>query len=49
MQYSDEMVSYGMIFVPSFLKIYAVIQAILRFGLRNLNDCNVGITDGMDL
>jgi hypothetical protein len=35
----------GMIYVPSFVKIGAGIQAILRFWFSNLNDCNVSITD----
>jgi hypothetical protein len=33
MQYTAEMASYGIICVPSFLKIYTVIHAILSFGL----------------
>jgi hypothetical protein len=31
------------------MKIGARVQAILRFCLRNLRDCDVGITDGRDL
>jgi hypothetical protein len=30
------------------MKIYAGVQAILRFCLRNLRGYNVGITDGRD-
>jgi hypothetical protein len=32
-----------------FMKIGTGAQAILRFYLRNLRDCNVGITGGRDL
>jgi hypothetical protein len=49
MQCTVERASYGMICLPSFLKIYTGIQAILRFCLTNLNGCNVGITEGMNL
>jgi hypothetical protein len=49
MKYSVEMASHGMISIPSFMKIGAGIQAVLRFCLRNLRGCNVGITDGRDL
>jgi hypothetical protein len=42
-------VSHGMIFIQSFMKICAGVQAILRFCFRNLRGCNVGITDGRDL
>jgi hypothetical protein len=43
-----EMSSCGMICVPSFMKIDTGVQAILRFGPRNLRGCNVSITDGRD-
>jgi uncharacterized protein YraI len=33
-------------YIPSFMTIDSGIQAILRFCLRNLNGCNVDITDG---
>jgi hypothetical protein len=49
MTYAVEIPSQGMIFLPSFMKIDAGVQAILRFCLRNLRGCNVGITDGRDL
>jgi hypothetical protein len=49
MIFAVEMPSCGMIIVPSFMKIGTVIQAIVRFGLNNLKDCNVGITNGKDL
>jgi hypothetical protein len=38
-----------MTYIPSLMKIDAGVQAILRFSLRNLRGCNVGITDGKDL
>jgi hypothetical protein len=34
--YAVEMASCGMIYLPSFMKIAASVQAILRFCLRNL-------------
>jgi hypothetical protein len=43
------MVSCGMINILSFMSIYAGVQAILRFNLRNFRGSNVGITDGRDL
>jgi hypothetical protein len=39
----------GMIYILNFMKIRIDIQAILRFGLSNLNSCKVDITDGRDL
>jgi hypothetical protein len=36
----------GMIYTPSFRKIGIGVQEILRFDLRSLRGCNVGITDG---
>jgi hypothetical protein len=41
--------SYGMIYIPSFLKVGTDVQAILRFCLRKLRGCNVGISDERDL
>jgi hypothetical protein len=35
----------GMIYIPSFVKIGEDVQAILKFSLRNLRGCNVGISD----
>jgi hypothetical protein len=32
--------------IPSSMKIDLGVQAMLRFHLRNLRDCNVGITEG---
>jgi hypothetical protein len=49
MMYAVEMASCGTIYIPSFMKTGMSIQAILRFCLSNLNGCNVGITDGIDL
>jgi uncharacterized protein YraI len=40
------MASGDMKYIPSFIKIGRGVQAILRFCLRNLRTCNVGITDG---
>jgi hypothetical protein len=45
MEYAVEMTSCGKIYIPSFLKIGASVQALLRFIFRNLRGCNVGITD----
>jgi hypothetical protein len=44
MKYAFEMTSDGMTYIPSFMKTGAGIQAMLRFSLRNLKVCNVGIT-----
>jgi hypothetical protein len=49
MNYAVEMGSGGMIYIPSFMNNGTGVQALLRFSLRNLRDCNVGITDGRDL
>jgi uncharacterized protein YraI len=49
MTYAIEMASCGMIYFPSIMKIATGLQATLRFCLRNLKGCNVGITDGRDL
>jgi hypothetical protein len=48
MKYAVEVASCGMIYIPSFMKIGTGVQVILRFCLRNLRGCNVGITDGRD-
>jgi hypothetical protein len=45
MEYSVEMASRDMIYIPSFMKIGPGIQVILRFSFRNFRGCNVGITD----
>jgi uncharacterized protein YraI len=45
MMYALEMPLCGMILLPSVMQIDAGLQAILRFCLRNLRGCNVGITD----
>jgi hypothetical protein len=49
MMYAVEMTSGGMICIPSFKKIGTGVQALLRFGLRNLRGCNVGVSDVRDL
>jgi hypothetical protein len=36
----------GMIYIPSFIKICKVVEGILRFCLRNLRGCNVGVNGG---
>jgi hypothetical protein len=38
-----------MIFLPSFMDVDTRVQAILRFCLRNLSECNFGIIDGKEL
>jgi hypothetical protein len=43
------MISYGMIYTWSFMKIGSGVWAILRFCLRNLTSSNVGITEVKDL
>jgi hypothetical protein len=49
MKYAFGMALYGIIYLSSFMKIGKGVQAILRFYLRNLKGCNVGITDGRNL
>jgi hypothetical protein len=46
MTYAVEMASCGIICLPSFLKFGTGVQAMLRFCLRNLAGCIVGIIDG---
>jgi hypothetical protein len=41
MQYAVEMASYGMIYVPRFMKTGTGFQAVLRVCLRNLRGCNM--------
>jgi hypothetical protein len=38
-----------MIYLPSLIKIDIDLPAILEFPLRNLRDCNTGITDDGDI
>jgi hypothetical protein len=38
-----------MIYLIKYMQIGTGIQAVLRFGLRELRDCNVSITDRRDL
>jgi hypothetical protein len=47
--YAVDIAKYGMIYLPSFMKIVKDIQAILRFCLRSLIGCDAGITNGRDL
>jgi hypothetical protein len=49
MRYTVEMASSGLIYIQSFMKIDAGVQALLSFRYRNSRDCNVGISDGRDL
>jgi hypothetical protein len=49
MIYGVEMASYGMMFLPGFMKIGIGVQAILRFCLSNLSGCNVGNPEGKEL
>jgi hypothetical protein len=43
------MASHGMAYVPSFMKIGIGVESKLKFCLRHLRGCNVGITDERDL
>lgn len=45
--YTVEMASYGMIYLPVFVKIHIGVQAISTFSSRI--GCDVDITDGRDL
>jgi hypothetical protein len=49
MMYVIEVVSYGMIYIPSFIKLFSGVHEVLRFCLSVLRGCNVGITDRTDL
>jgi hypothetical protein len=44
-----EIASGGMINIQSFMNVCMGIQVILRFCLRNLRGCDIGIIDGRDL
>jgi hypothetical protein len=46
MLYAIEMVSGGMIYIKSFMKIDSGVEEILRFYLSNLKGSNIGIPDG---
>jgi hypothetical protein len=48
MVYVVEMGSFGMIYLPSSMKIGKGVQAVLKFFLNYLNGCNFGITYGRD-
>jgi hypothetical protein len=43
------MALYGMMYMPSFMKIGIDIQVILRFCLSDLNGCDADITNGRDV
>jgi hypothetical protein len=45
MMYAVEMAPCGILYLHGFVKIGKGVQAILSFGLSNLNGCNVGIND----
>jgi hypothetical protein len=47
--YAFGMASYGMTYIPSFMKTDTGVQAILWFCVSNLRGCNVGIIDERDL
>jgi hypothetical protein len=47
--YAIKMPSCGMIYVLSFINTGTDVEAILRFGYRNLRGCNVGITGATNL
>jgi hypothetical protein len=47
--YAVEVASCGVIYSQRFMKIGTGVQTTLRFCLRNLRGCDVGITDGSDL
>jgi hypothetical protein len=49
MKCTVEMASCGMIYIPSFMKIGTGVETIFKFGLRNLRNSDVGMTDGRDL
>jgi hypothetical protein len=49
MKYAIEMASYDILRIPSLMNIGIGVKAKLRFCLRNLRGCNVGITDVRDL
>jgi hypothetical protein len=40
---------YIYIYTPSFMNIGTDVEVILRFCLRNMRGCDVGITEGEDL
>jgi hypothetical protein len=48
-KYAIEIASCDMIYIPSSMKVDTGVQAILRFRLRNLRGCNVGVTDERNL
>jgi hypothetical protein len=49
MKYTAEMVSYGVIYVKSFMESGTGVQTILRFRRSNFRECNIGIADEWNL
>jgi hypothetical protein len=49
MVYAVEMASFGMIYIPSSMKVGAGIQIILRLRLSYSNLCNMGASDRKEL
>jgi hypothetical protein len=45
MKCTVEMDSYGMIYIPSSMNIDSSVEGIIKFSIRNLKGCNIGITD----
>jgi hypothetical protein len=46
MMNGDEIASNGMTVRPSFMQVYAGVQAILRFSHSKMKGCKVGTTQG---
>jgi hypothetical protein len=49
MDCAADMASCGLLYIPNLMKTGTGVQTILRITLRNLRDCNVGITNGRNL
>jgi hypothetical protein len=49
MRYIADVALDDILYIPIFMKIGTGVQVILRFYLRNLKGCNVGITHGTDI
>jgi hypothetical protein len=48
MKYAIDMFSGSMMYILSFMMSGTGARSILRFYLKNLRGCNIGITDGRD-
>jgi heme/copper-type cytochrome/quinol oxidase subunit 2 len=46
MEYAVEMTSYGMMYLPSIMKIGMGVQTLVRFCLRNWRSCNDHVSHG---